>query len=276
MTRKETHEQGKFKFSWKSYDVMRDFTADQLVGRTLDKNFLSQLLVVGAVIQPVIMTLWEGKEHLVDGRKRVLHSRKLVDEGHSDFRYITGKMFYDVNPVDQSTWALILNEQRSENVILTWITVRELQRQGKWAEIIELHKLNKAHFKRFDVLEKLNNPDLWLEAFTKGRITANHMLAIAKLGGRQPFVENLYQKQNKLSMSDIAEAKQISVSAAVATMPFSPGMPPTPQNGAVRKTIFVVIRSESLELCIINTDFAKALAVQRENSGAKIYRLVEV
>lgn len=272
MTKHEIFEQGPYRFSNKFADVTT-FTDEELQGRVPESTFKAQLLAMKAVLYPVITTFYEGKESLVDGRRRVLNARELVKEGHPEFRLVQVKMFYDIDPNDKAVWAIILNEQRSDNDLLTWAMVRDLQKAGKYQEIFELHKLNKGRFKKFETLNKLQNPDVWLAAFARGGVTQNTVLAVAK-SPRQPFLEEqLAAKGGKLSEADVAASKQVPVAAAVATMPRMLDVPATNTNGD--KLIFMAMITKTFEVIAAGYSLGDALAAKRayNGEGCDLYQL---
>lgn len=272
MTKHEIFEQGPYRFSNKFADVTT-FTDEELQGRVVEPTFKAQLLAMKAVLYPVITTLFEGKESLVDGRRRVLNARTLVEEGHSEFRLVQVKMFYDIDPNDKAVWAIILNEQRSENDILTWAMVRDLEKAGKWSEIMELHRLNKGRFKKFETLRNLEHPDIWLAAFAKGGVTQNTILAVAK-SPRQPFLEEqLTAKGGKLSQADVAASKQVPVAAAVATMPTMLQVPAVNANG--NKPIFIAMITKTFEVIAAGHSLGDTLAAKRayNGEGCDLYQL---
>jgi len=282
MTRQDVIEQGDFKYIEKFADVTT-FLDEDLAGRIPEPKFKEQLKIAKIIIYPVITTLYQGKESVVDGRRRIVNARELVLKDKDErFRLVRVKMFLDIDPDDKATWAIILNEQRSVNDILTWMMVRQLQKEGKWGEIFNLHRLDKARFKKFDILEKLDHPDMWLQAFAEGRITQNTIFAIAKLGGRQSYIEELYkakEKGKRLTMEDIAEAKQVPVAAAVASMPKLPGMPESqPANPNGNKPLFAAVITSTLEVIAIANTLGDALTAKRtyNGEGCDLYQLIKL
>lgn len=289
MPRKEVFETGRFKYSYKHYDVIAQAGLMVLEGRVYEKEFAQQLVAAGAVIQPVITTLYEGKEYLIDGRRRWLHSYELAkmseadfrelagntDVKPSDFQFISAKMFYDIDPLDQATWSIILNEERKDNLIHAYLQMKELEKAGKWDEIAKLHKLNKSRFVHFAQLEKLKDQNFWMEAYVKGKVTEANLLGVAKLGGRQDFVKEVLTTKGKLTGKDIAEAKTVSVAAAINN---APAMNlPTQFVQRVSPTLFLVYDPQLEKYSGIGSDFNVMLAHKRElGEGYKLYRLVEV
>src|SRR5512140_2833204 len=128
---------GKIQFYWHEFKV-EDFPDEIFFGRRVESEFAQQLLAAGCVIEPIIATHFEGKFYLIDGRRRVLTSRyissltkgELIDKfpevpgidqtDPADFSKIYGKVLLEVNPNDQALLGLVLNEQRSDNLIFAW------------------------------------------------------------------------------------------------------------------------------------------------------------
>jgi hypothetical protein len=188
------------------------------------------------------------------------------------FEIITAKMFYDISPFDQDTWSLILNEEREDNLIHTWAIVTKLEQEGKWEEIATLYKLNKQRFNKMRTLNNLKKPDVWVNAFKAGKVTEATVFQVAKMGGRQDFLEDLLSKKGKVTSKDVADTKSVSVSAAV-NLPF---LPKTVVSTVSEMTLFVTYRVTTNEVGKIGT-FTECLEKQRELGGDFIlYKMVPV
>lgn len=292
---KQIFEAGKYRFSYKQFDVVKDMPDETFGGRVYEKEFAQQLVAAGAVLYPVIVTTWEGKEYLVDGRRRWLHARRIVemdasefadlsansDVKQADFRFITAKVFLDISPDDQATWSIILNEERKDNLIFSWLKVKELQKSGKWDDIVKLHKLNRSRFEKFATLDKLKEPAKWVAAYSEGRVTESTIIGVAKLGGRQGFVEEILDKKGKVTGHDVMVAKTISVAAAINNAPAM--NVPVQFQQMVSHNLFVVYDPVTKDIAYIDTgehvteEFNKAIERKRELAdGHRIYRMVEV
>jgi hypothetical protein len=285
---KQIFEAGKFRFSYKQFDVVKDFPLETFGGRVYEKEFAQQLVAAGAILYPVIVTTWQDSEYLVDGRRRWLHARHIVemdaseftdlgangDVKQADFRFITAKVFLDINPDDQATWSIILNEERKDNLIYSWLQIKQLQQTGKWEEIVKLHKLNRARFEKFATLDKLKEQDKWVKAYADGKVTEATLLGVAKLGGRQGFVEEILDKKGKVTGHDVMIAKTVSVAAAVNNAPAM--NVPTQFQQMVSKNLFAVLDIVTNHVNHVGS-FDECLARARELGGTyKLYKLVEM
>lgn len=277
--------QGRYEYKNTVLNVT-SFGDEQLTGRIPEKEFMLQLLAVGAVITPIICTSYKGTVYLMDGRRRVVNSQAILglseqefaelepDNGvtQKDFSKITAKVFDSIPPDDQKAWSLILNEQRKDNAIHAWITMRELQKAGKWDEISTMHRLNKQRFKSFAQLNNLDNPELWITAYQDGKVAEGTLWAIAKLGGRQQYVENVLKAKDKVVMEDVKEAKTAEVAKVLSTRPFDMDVPEV----AVAKPnheLFIILEGETV---IEIGDFHTLFQNLSTHSNGKLYRLVEV
>lgn len=289
MPRKEIFETGKFKYSYKHYNVLKDLADSSMEGRVFEKEFAQQLLAAGGVLQPIITTSFEGREIIIDGRRRLLHSRRIAEMSKaeitelvgpdsgvkpSDFQFITAKMFYDISPQDQSVWSIILNEERKDNLIHAYLQMKQLEKDGKWDEIQKMYKINKSRFARFAQLEKLKEQDFWLEAYAKGKVTEVNLMSVAKLGGRQGFVKEILETKGKLTGRDIIEAKTVSVAAAINNAP-TMNMP-TQFVQRVTPNLFAMLKAGDVTAEV--GEFGALIAKKRELglNEYHIFRLVEV
>lgn len=282
-------EQGKFKYSYKDYDV-NVFGAAELEGRVEDRDFIQQLLAAGGVIQPIITTRYLDNEYLIDGRARVLNSQiitKMTEEEIAEivgpdagvkpehFWKVSAKMYYDINPDDQKTWAIILNEERSDNLFMTWRYIHELEKTHKWADLQKVYRINRGRETKLRQFDKLQHPEKWIDAFMKGKVTENTIVAITKIGGYQGFVEEVLEKKGKVTAKDVAEAKTVSVVAAVNNPPFDMTLPVsvTPVD---TRNLFIAFDPVSQQMSAVQ-DFNGALAAKREQGGTwEVYRLVKI
>lgn len=291
--RPKVHKSGDWSFVYKTYDV-KDFADDQLIGRNpREVSAMSrEIAAAGLIIQPIITTLYKSKVYLQDGAKRILGSRILADLttgeatelGYtitpSDFKRISAKEFQDVSPDDAKAWALILNEQRSDNVIAAWLRMKKLQEAGDWDGVAEMHFLNKSRFARLETLNNLDKPDEFIEAFEDGNLALSTLFGVAKMGKpRQAYLLTVLEDKGKLTGSDLKEAKQAKATAVLSAMPEismllpkeGEGYEPVPVEKA--EELFAVINNGNIVGPF--TGFHPAHQERLENGG-ELYRLIKV
>lgn len=267
--------QGKYEFSWRFYSP-DEFHPDVLVGRTLDMKFARQLLVTGLIIQPIITTLFEGNQYLMDGANRVLHAKWIVSQEKEDlgvmidydhkevFGSISAKMFYNINPDDQAVWSIILNEERSSNPVQSWLQIYELQKQGKWDEYVEQYRLNKQTMNSMAKLGDLIEPEYWIGLHSAGRISTDNLFSVAKLPGlyqeaAKELAVSLPEKKS-FTGGHLKRVKTVRTARALSTQPGIPELSVLP--------LYVILQGDTL----IDGPFRG----KRDPGGNKLYQLVPV
>lgn len=286
--------QGIYEYYEKDFDVLTDFAGETFNGRKFDKEFAQQLVAVGAVLYPIICTEYQGQFYLIDGRNRVLHCQKIcqmsqeemmalvkkegvmvLDKGvkPEHFRMIRARVFVNIHPEDQAVWSIILNEQRSDNIIFGWQKVKELTSLGRWDEIARLYKLNPNRFKVYAHLNNLQEGEKWVAAFANGKVTEDTIIQVAKLGKSQPEALKVLDAKGKVTSSDIRVLKSTAVNkqlASAGNMPFNnPAFKPPEQLFVVYDRVNNVFADNPLP-------FKQAQALLKERTGFKLYKLVEV
>lgn len=235
------------------------------------------------VITPIICTNYQGEMFLIAGNRRIasfLYARQkaieldtLKDKDHLEA--IPATVYEGVPPDDRAVWSLIENAERSENVILTWLHIKALEKvPGKWDEFVELSVANKAHWDKFRKLDEIE-PEL-VDAFTAGKITETNLLACATLGARQSYVIDILRKKNKIVAKDIKAARRAKAKAvlnAAEGLKLDLSLP-----------VLVAKKPSQLFVCLADDlsvpydaspDFGEMHNLSLEN-GYKLYRLMEV
>jgi hypothetical protein len=236
MSRPKVREFANFKYVHKGQDVTK-FKPEDLVGRSPTEvmQTVRDILTVGTVIYDIILTRWRKKEHLMDGAKRILACQKILEIGKdgiteilgsnhelspSDFRYLPSKVFIDLHPQDTKAWSIILNEQRSDNEIMAWMRMKELEEAGKWEEVAELYNFNKSRFKKLAKLNNLVTPSSVIKAYHEGKMALSTVFALAGLGAKhQGYCMKVLADKSKLTGSDIKAARSARATAILAEAP---------------------------------------------------------
>lgn len=257
--------------------------ADAYIHGVPDKEFVNSILAVG-VIYPIIMTVYQGQEYLIDGGRRIKGSRmakqigldKEQDVSHLD--PITVKMFQEVSPHDRDAWSLILNWQRSDNPINAWKRIHSLQHEGNWKAIQKEIDANPAYVKRIMTLDKLADPMLWVGAFESGKVSETTLFGIAKLPvERQKYIEDVLAAKKKVSAKDLNASRTVAATQAMSAIAFN--MPVVGQAGQLptngSRQFFVVVRDDDLSHSDIITDFHQAIQIRNE-MGGNLYKLIKV
>jgi hypothetical protein len=135
--------------------------------------------------------------------------------------------------------------------------------------------MNKQRFRKFDVLNDLKNPQMWVEAFALGKITEATIMAVAKLGNRQDMVEEIYRNSGRLTMTDVTNSRRVRVAAAVSQRPFDMTIPVSAASTPlmVSEDKFILLSDDGKVMR--GPGGYKEMKDMRQ-SGFKLYRLVEV
>jgi hypothetical protein len=236
------------------------------------------------VIEPIILAKYRNKVSLVAGNRRILSYlsavERAIDDGTFDDRpwlhSIDAKIYHGLNPDDQVAISQIENEERSENIVLAYRQMKQLESEGKWEQVAEMINLNHSRERR---LHKLNNIDpVFLDAHVEEKIAKGTLLRIASLTpARQAILKQTLEKKGKLTMPDIRDAKSAQVDAAVRKMPALPAMP-VPQVEQEPAMVWYLLGSPNGDNApkvdgIFNS---LTVAIANRDDNQKIYRLVEV
>lgn len=294
MGRPAEHSIGEYKYIHKLVDITKVEDA-QLIGRGQNevKKFAWELLGTGFVIEDLIFTDYKGKLYIQNGVKRILSSRfilKMTDEeivevvgpGHNvnkdDFRHLSSKVFKGVNPDDAAAWAIILNEQRSDNHIQMWMRMQAAQKAGEWDEIVKTQRLNPQRFKKVERLNNLADPAYIFDQFRQGNVAETTIFQMSSLGKeRQKYLMDMLKEKGKLTAVDVKDAQSARVTAVLANVGTSVKMPNITEIAkAVPKheQLFAIL--DGTELIGPFQSFNEAFETSRENEGGDIYRLILV
>ena len=285
------HTFGDFRFSTKTLNVTKDFNKDELIGRSPKgvAAFSKSIMATGLVIYPVICTYYKDKLYLIDGVKRVLACQTIIalknDEiaeipglspsfDRMEFQYIRAKVFYDISPDDRAAWGIILNEQRSDNEISTWLRMKKLQKDGNWDEIAKIQKLNPQRFKKLEKLNNLDEPDKIVNAFEQGQLTRSTVFELAKLGKpRQQYLSAVLDDKEKLTAADIKASKEARAAAVLSAAMPDLGLPDI---AAVPKRVemfVILLKNSNLDGPHDDYHTAKQQALEH---GGELYRMIPV
>lgn len=226
----DTYTLGQYEFYYATFDTVCFGDPPEFPGRTLVsremKDFIPQIINTGGAIVDIVVCEWEGQTYLKDGHKRVLAYYALlkgtVDKyvyTPSDYKQIQAKVFINVHPDDQSAWAIILNQARTENPIQEWLDMRKLAKAGKWDKYADEYRLNKSHWNKMQVLENLPDPEFGAECFSRGLITMDNLFSFAKLDKkRQEAITGKLQRNEVVTSTDLKAARQAKTYEAVQRM----------------------------------------------------------
>lgn len=237
MTTLQRHKQGNFEFSFRGYHVS-EFPQKSLVGRSIEKAFLGDLLKVGSVLVPIVTTLYKDEHYLIDGIKRVLHCQYICGLENSDvakykltynhreaFQVVWAKMFYDIDPNDQAAWSIIMNMARDDNPLHTWHQMSQLQRAGKFDEAVQLYHLNKQALKKVAVLGELINPDFWFQQYSVQLISEANLFSLARMNAVYQRAAEAWATENpkkKFTANNLKELKSARNAQTLLSMPALP------------------------------------------------------
>lgn len=241
-------------------------------------DYTHSMYMIG-VLHPILVAIDDDdKTHLIAGNRRIASHIAAYDKAVADgtledrpwLKEIPARVFRDVDPTDQATWSLIENQERGDNIVLTFLTLQKLEADGKWDEVKEILKVNKNVWDKFRKLGEAE-PEL-IEAFSNGKIAETSLMQAASLPKpKQAYLLDVLQKQGKVTGKDVRAAKvanqqsilellNIDVSAPVVEMPTH---------------IFVGVKLDDLSVPVIGTDFHE-INQACLSFGYKMYRLVEV
>lgn len=222
------------------------------------------------VIYPIIISVnEEEKETLIDGRRRIKAARILEHET------IPVIYYYGLNETDEATWALILNDQRSDNVITEYKYYTKLVENNDWDSLRKDYGFNKNHVQKIMSLGKIVELETLTTAYQQGLVAETTLFEIAKLGEeRQQYVMNILENKGKLALSDVREAKRIKQKEAIASLPQL-----TPVDIEVVEPVevfmFAVAEPES-NAAVLFTNIQEAYEARDKVTGSRLFRLFEV
>lgn len=294
MSRPKIHNApGDYRFVIRQFPVT-DFNEEELVGRApreVDQT-AREILSLGLVIYDIIVTKFNGEYHLMDGAKRILACQRITEMENEeivsllgsdheidpkDFTTISAKVFLDLDPADTKAWSIILNEQRSDNPIMTWLRMRDLKKQRRWEKLSELYSFNKQRFKKLERLDNLIRPKTTLKAYYGGGIALGTLFQLASLGKKhQQYCHKTLKETGKITGNDIKAAKTARATAILASAPKINMDMPTVQEAATLETglTLFAIREKGV-LSGPYESYHKASQIHLENGG-ELYRLIPV
>ena len=202
-----------FDMDYTIQDVRLEALGSHLEGPEPDREFLKSVQDFG-VIYPIVLCQEPDGVTIIDGRRRIKAAIRL---GWETIKAIT---YTGLSPDDTAAWALILNEQRSNNIISECLYYSQLLETKDWDTLREEYGFNKSHVQKILTLGKIERQDIFFKAHEEGNVAETTLFAIAKLGKeRQDYLLEVYKNNGKVTMTDVKEAKQLKQAEAIAGMP---------------------------------------------------------
>lgn len=236
-----------------------------------DSGFLKSVQAFG-IIYPVILSCNTINESLtiVDGRRRIKAALAL------DIKAVPVAIYDDLPLGDSAAWSLILNEQRSENIISEFRYYTHLSNEKNWEQLQKEYGFNKAHIDKILGLSNINNFDTFVNAFECGKITESALFEVSKLGAeRQTYVSNILEAKGKVTSKDISEAKKMKQAEAIASMPSLDNVL-VEESKPVNGYQFALLLNDKSESVILYVESADAYNAKVANYGSILYRLFKV
>ena len=232
------------------------------------REFLASIKEVG-IIYPIIICEQKSRNVIIDGRRRIAAARIL------EFDTIPAMVVKGFSPEDRAIWALILNEQRSANVITEYRYYSELIKKKDWETLKSDYGFNKNHITKVLTLGKIEELETFISAYEQGLVAESTLFEIAKLdSNRQKYVTELLEAEGKLSLSDVREAKKISKLEAIGTMPRLPEVEDMPTIEEARPCAFAVEIGEGNAVLCESIDIA--FDIRSEQNGKRTFKLFEI
>lgn len=241
-------------------------------------DYMHSIYMVG-VLHPILVAIDEDeKTHLIAGNRRIASQIAAYDKAAADgtleerpyLKEIPARVFRNIDPSDRATWSLIENQERGDNIILTWQYLKQLQTAGKWDEAQEVLKVNKKVWDRFEKLDHAD-PEL-IEAFNEGKIAESSLMQAASLSDpKQKYLLDTLQKKGKVTGSDVRDAKVADQQAILNLLNLDVSAPVV----EVPQFLFVGVKMDDLSVPIIGADFHEVHQACL-SFGYKMFRLLEV
>jgi len=260
----------------------------KLVGDAKYKNSV----YYNGVVVPLFLATWQGKLSLVGGNRRVLSLLAAYDmakeDGTLDVRpwlwNVMVVIFEDVPPDVQTAWALLDNAERSNNPLKTYELIMEAQDRGDWDDVTVIYKLNRVAYEQAMEFGKLK--PYFLDALRKGDLSKGNALAVARMGVRQDYLEELVKNKRdkdgfpdtRVTGNDIKAAKEARATAVLQVI--SSQLVPQQQATAILdKPTYLAIDDAHLDALLntgyIFTSFNEAFEASQADSR-KVYKLVRI
>jgi ParB family chromosome partitioning protein len=221
------------------------------------------------VIYPVIISRdGDGNETIIDGRRRIKACRIL------ELDSIKVIYYEGLESNDEATWALILNDQRSDNVITEYKYYSKLSETKDWQQLKREYGFNKNHVQKVLSLGKIIELETLTNAYEQGLVAESTLFEIAKLGEeRQRYVMNVLETKGKVAFSDVKEAKQIKRKEAMASLQLTPVK--TIPAERVEAFMYAVAEPDS-NMALLFTNIQEAYENRDAVVGSRLFRLFEV
>ena len=220
---------------------------DQLEGPEPSNDLCLSIKTYG-IIYPIILSKNGRKLTLVDGRRRIKAARIL------EYETISAIVYTGLSLDDTATWALILNEQRSTNVITEYLYYTQLMQDKEWSTLRVDYGFNKQHVQKILSLSKIDDFETLSLGYQKGLLSENTLFEVAKLDKeRQKYISDVLVNKGKLTMSDVKEAKKVNKLQAMNKLP----------------------RLEAVERAKLIEDNPYSFAVQLEDNQALLCKTLE-
>jgi ParB/RepB/Spo0J family partition protein len=252
----------KINMDYSVQDVRLEILTD-LEGPEPDREFLKSVQDFG-VIYPIVLCQNAEGMTIIDGRRRIKAALRL---GHDTIKAIT---YTGLSPDDKAAWTLILNEQRSNNIISEYRYYSQLLETKDWDTLREEYGFNKSHVQKILTLGKIKELSKFTAAYEEGSIAETTLFAIAKLPEeRQDYLEDVYDHEGKVTMTNVKEAKQLRKAEAVASMPKLDVTIPEKKTCIYEYAVYQGVGA-SAELF---RDFKEAYEYKNTNPGSTVFKL---
>lgn len=241
---------------------------EELEGPEPDDELVRSIHEFGVIYPVIISRDGDGKETIIDGRRRIKACR-ILEQDSIKVIYYEG-----LESNDEATWALILNDQRSDNVITEYKYYTKLSETKDWEQLKREYGFNKNHVQKVLSLGKIIELETLTNAYEQGKIAETTLFEIAKLGEeRQQYVMNIFETKGKVAFSDVKEAKRIKQKEAMSTLRL------TPVESVPMETtdvfMFAVAEPDSNE-ALLFTNIQEAYEARDKVAGSRLFRLFEV
>ena len=236
-----------------------------LAGPAPDTNLLKSIAHFG-IIYPIILTRdKDGQYVVVDGRRRL---KAAWMQGYLKVKAI---IYDNLTSDDTATWALILNDQRSNNLITEFEYLKELSQSGDWETLRKEFGFNKTHVEKVLSLANIIDWEEASSAYEQRKISESALFSLAQLSkDRQKYVMQVLRTKGKVTLADIKEANRLQKQEDIQPLVSIPAEEPevTP--------VFGVTEPKIPGIAHLFTDIQKAYEFKNSTSGARLYKMFEV
>jgi ParB-like chromosome segregation protein Spo0J len=240
---------------------------NKLEGPEPDEELIKSIKEFG-VIYPIIIAEKEGGFEVIDGRRRIKAARALE---HKTIKTIN---YSGLSPEDEAAWALILNDQRSDNVITEFKYYSKLAESKDWDELRKEYGFNKNHVQKIMSLGKIKELELLTDAYEQGLVAETTLFEIAKLGEeRQEYIVDILDNKGKITLSDVREAKQIKQKEAFASLP---ELNPVKNISTQVETFSFAVAQPDSNKASLFTNIQEAYAERDKIPNARLFKVFEV